>query len=232
MEFNYIVNPETGRKVSIYGKTGQRVLNNYFQAGGGIRSGSRIPPSQYCHNGGGIRSGSRIPPSQYCQKGGNKCKKYRKTKDPKCKEQAGCKWVVRQGCLEDYSPASSSLLKLKTPTKAKKSSPKKSSLQKLKKPTKAKKSSPKKSSLQKLKKPIKAKKTDCEMMKKDSKGKQRISARCYYDTYGANSIGDKCSPARAGGEGCLRLTKKGSPRWSKCNSGKTVDAQTPCQYRQ
>ena len=34
MEFNYIVNPKTGRKVSIYGKTGQKVLNNYMQAGG------------------------------------------------------------------------------------------------------------------------------------------------------------------------------------------------------
>ena len=28
-EFQYIVNPETGRKVSIHGKTGQKVLKNY-----------------------------------------------------------------------------------------------------------------------------------------------------------------------------------------------------------
>ena len=34
MEFNYIVNPETGRKVSIYGKTGRRVLKKYAQSGG------------------------------------------------------------------------------------------------------------------------------------------------------------------------------------------------------
>ena len=33
--WNKIVNPETGRKVSVYGKTGQRVLKNYlYQVGG------------------------------------------------------------------------------------------------------------------------------------------------------------------------------------------------------
>ena len=30
MLFNYIVNPESGRRVSIYGKTGKRVLGNYL----------------------------------------------------------------------------------------------------------------------------------------------------------------------------------------------------------
>jgi len=29
--FHYIVNPETGRKVSLFGKTGQKVLNNYIK---------------------------------------------------------------------------------------------------------------------------------------------------------------------------------------------------------
>ena len=29
MEFNNIINPETGKKVSIYGKTGKQVLYNY-----------------------------------------------------------------------------------------------------------------------------------------------------------------------------------------------------------
>jgi len=28
------------------------------------------------------------------------CKKYKKTKDPKCEEQDGCKWVVGLGCVE------------------------------------------------------------------------------------------------------------------------------------
>ena len=31
MEFNYITNPETGKSVSIYGKTGKKVLGNYVK---------------------------------------------------------------------------------------------------------------------------------------------------------------------------------------------------------
>ena len=31
MDFNYIYNPETGKKVSIYSKTGKKVLNNYVK---------------------------------------------------------------------------------------------------------------------------------------------------------------------------------------------------------
>ena len=125
MEFNYIINPETGKKVNINGKTGRKVLNNYVQAGSGIRSGSRIPSEQYYHTGGAIRGSSRFSSEQYCQNGGNKCKKYKKTKDPKCHIQEGCKWVVKKGCLED-----SSNYRLETPdlvsSKAKsKASPKK-----------------------------------------------------------------------------------------------------------
>ena len=29
------------------------------------------------------------------------CKKFRKTKDPKCDEQPGCRWEVGEGCIED-----------------------------------------------------------------------------------------------------------------------------------
>ena len=70
---------------------------------------------------------------------------------------------------------------------------------------------------------------DCEMIKSSKKG-DRISAKCYYDTFGKEStIGDKCSPAYSGGEGCLRLDKNGRPRWAKCND---TDAQTACRYSQ
>jgi len=31
----------------------------------------------------------------------NRCRKFRKTKDPKCKDQSGCKWVVGTGCIRD-----------------------------------------------------------------------------------------------------------------------------------
>jgi hypothetical protein len=70
MEYQYIVNPETGRRVNLFGKIGQRVIRNYISNmnGGMIRDGSRIPPEQY-QTGGMIRSRSRIPPEQY-QTGG------------------------------------------------------------------------------------------------------------------------------------------------------------------
>ena len=47
-KFEFIVNPETGRRVNVNGKIGRKVLNNYVnQLGGAIRAGSRIPSSQY-----------------------------------------------------------------------------------------------------------------------------------------------------------------------------------------
>ena len=33
------------------------------------------------------------------------CKKYRKTKDPKCNDQEGCHWVVKKGCLDNIVEA-------------------------------------------------------------------------------------------------------------------------------
>ena len=44
MEFNYIVNPESGKNVSIYSKTGKKVLRNYvkyLEKLGGKRNKSR-----------------------------------------------------------------------------------------------------------------------------------------------------------------------------------------------
>jgi hypothetical protein len=38
-------------------------------------------------------------PRQY-----SKCKKHKKTKDPKCNEQEGCKWETGKGCLEISTP--------------------------------------------------------------------------------------------------------------------------------
>ena len=31
------------------------------------------------------------------------CRKFRKTKDPKCNDQSGCKWVVGTGCIRSPS---------------------------------------------------------------------------------------------------------------------------------
>ena len=38
--------------------------------------------------------------SKYLQVSGKACSSYRKTKDPNCKDQDGCHWVVGTGCRE------------------------------------------------------------------------------------------------------------------------------------
>lgn len=41
--YQFIINPETGRKVNINGRLGKKIINNYLQAGGFIRAGIRMP---------------------------------------------------------------------------------------------------------------------------------------------------------------------------------------------
>lgn len=68
---------------------------------------------------------------------------------------------------------------------------------------------------------------ECNMYKIRKDGSRRLSARCYYDTHGASSVGDMCDGAWGGKPGCLRLTgKNGSPRFLKCQSG---DSHAPCK---
>ena len=44
MFYNTIVNPVTGRKVSVFNKLGQSIIKNYLnQSGGFIRGGIRMP---------------------------------------------------------------------------------------------------------------------------------------------------------------------------------------------
>ena len=49
MDYDRIVNPETGRQVSLYGPTGQRVINNYlsFYQSGGAKA-AKAPKSARC----------------------------------------------------------------------------------------------------------------------------------------------------------------------------------------
>ena len=72
--YSKIVNPDTGRKVSIYSSKGQSILKKYMQIGGFIRDNSRVPYDNYkntneiiqkTQDGGFIRGGVRIPPSNY-----------------------------------------------------------------------------------------------------------------------------------------------------------------------
>ena len=37
--YAYITNPETGRKVNLFGKSGQRIIRNYY-----IQAGGEVPP--------------------------------------------------------------------------------------------------------------------------------------------------------------------------------------------
>ena len=70
-----IRNPDTGRCVLKTGVIGKRVL--------AAQQAAKKPKS------------SRKPRAPK-----NKCKKYAKSKDPKCDEQEGCKWIVGTGCIE------------------------------------------------------------------------------------------------------------------------------------
>lgn len=72
--YSKIVNPDTGRKVSIYSSKGKSILKKYMQIGGFIRANSRLPYDNYqntdkiiekTQDGGFIRGGVRIPPSNY-----------------------------------------------------------------------------------------------------------------------------------------------------------------------
>ena len=86
--FNYIINPATKRKISIYGKTGKYVLKKYlFTLNGGT-----IQKIRKLHIKNKRKSSSPLPSPKYC-------KKFKKTVKPKCKYQKGCHWVTRKGCL-------------------------------------------------------------------------------------------------------------------------------------
>ena len=88
--YEYIVNPVSGRKVSVFNKLGQSIIKNYLnQSGGFIRGDIRMP---------GCDAYVSTHP---LQEGGGKCKKFRKTIKPKCNKQSGCQWVTKKGCLED-----------------------------------------------------------------------------------------------------------------------------------
>ena len=75
-----ICNPKTGRWVKRNGKIGRQILANQSPS-----------PSPYPSPPGS-------PGYQY-----KNCRKYRKTKDPKCKDQDGCEWVVGTGCIRSPS---------------------------------------------------------------------------------------------------------------------------------
>ena len=82
MEFNYIINPKTGRKISIYGGIGKNVLKNYITF---LRGGRRIESQK-----------KRI----------GRCNPWKKIKCPK---NFKCNYINRTTgwgfCINDYTKA-------------------------------------------------------------------------------------------------------------------------------
>jgi len=239
--YRKIVNPITGRKVNITGVIGRKILQNYlhklnrYTLKGGFPS--RMPNCRACKKVSSQEGGG-------CEKDSD-CSPYKDGRRKICSSKSGrCVLETGKAGKEELGRRGSTSSSKKTSPKKKKPSPKKK--QTSAKKTKVKKMIKKgktvhpkllKATHTRVPKNKAAKKAaaekrladDCEMIKSSKKG-DRISAKCYYDTFGKEStIGDKCSPAYSGGEGCLRVDKNGRPRWAKCND---TDAQTACRYSQ
>jgi len=79
--------------------------------------------------------------------GGAKCASYKKNKPPKCIDQPGCKWIVKQGCKSGATPAKKKATPAKkkaTPAKKKATPAKKKNTSKKKGNTSKKKGNPSK----------------------------------------------------------------------------------------
>ena len=119
--YKTILNPKTGKKVSIYGKVGQQVLKKYLQKGGFITGGSRIPQSQFSilpeptkQKGGFIAGGSRIPQSQFSvlpEPTKQTVKQTGGAKKCKCKGKCTCGAKKRKVKASKNVKSSGSLLK-------------------------------------------------------------------------------------------------------------------------
>lgn len=84
--YKKIVNPETGRKVNIFSKIGQKILNNYsYQMGGASLS---TTPTTVCETKGD------------CRGSGKKCRKKDKDCEYIPKTQASARGVDKWGCYQ------------------------------------------------------------------------------------------------------------------------------------
>ena len=84
--YQQIVNPETGRKVNIFSKLGQKILNNYiYQMGGASLS---TTPTTVCETKGD------------CRGSGKKCRKKDKGCEYIPKAQASASGVDKWGCYQ------------------------------------------------------------------------------------------------------------------------------------
>ena len=92
MDLKYIINPNTGRKVTVDGVIGNRILHRYLsQSGGFVRSNSRMPTCTiYSQSGGECAAVGKKNSST----GKRRCKKHPKS-DGKCILNPGTKRCKR-----------------------------------------------------------------------------------------------------------------------------------------
>lgn len=235
--FQYIVNPKTGRRVNVNGKLGRQILNNYVnQLGGFIRAGSRIPADQFLQAGGhngpcGVNAST------------GRCKKMSSWDNENCD--------LRNGrCVKKSSAAKKTVKKMVK--KGKTVHPKKLKAVGVRVTKKVARKSPAKKQEYKVvcegdrcrrirvtkpKKVVRKAMRSSKNVKSHGKtvktvttkahGKsQRLSAGEYYRNHGMDrTIGDRCNIRRDGEYKCLLTTKSGVARWAKkSKSGKGQEA--------
>ena len=212
--YNFIVNPETGRRVNVNGKIGRRVLNNYLnQLGGAIRAGSRIPSDQFLQAGGHDGPCGVNPSSGRCAKSASWDRVNCSIKNGRCVKNKSAKAVSKVQVKKMVKKGKTVHPKKLKEVGARVTKPKKAA----KKPRKAMSAS----------KDVKSHGKTVKTVTTKAHGKsQRLSAGEYYRNYGLdNALGDRCNIRRDGEYKCLLKTKSGVARWAKkSKSGKGQEA--------
>ena len=218
-DLQYIMNPVSNKKVSIYSKQGKNILNKYLSMIGG-------------HEGPCALNGK----TNRCKKskiGDNNCK----LEKGKCVKAKPAKAKPAKAKPTKAKPAKAKPTKAKPvkakPTKAKpaKAKPAKAKPTKAK-PTKAKpvKAKPKAKPVKVAKpkaKPVKVAKPIKTTTTKTYGKTKRLSARAYYDRHGKDGVlGDRCDVRKNAEYKCLLKRVNGSPYWAK--KSKTGKGQEDC----
>ena len=243
--YNFIVNPETGRRVNVNGKIGRRVLNNYLnQLGGAIRAGSRIPSDQFLQAGGHDGPCGVNPSSGRCAKSASWDRVNCSIKNGRCVKNKSAKAVSKVQVKKMVKKGKTVHPKKLKEVGARVTKPRKSAKKqeykvvcdgnkcrrvKVTKPKKAvrKVSAKKPRKAMSASKNVKSHGKTVKTVTTKAHGKsQRLSAGEYYRNHGMDrTIGDRCDIRRDGEYKCLLTTKSGVARWAKrSKSGKGQEA--------
>ena len=207
--YSKITNPETGRKVNIFGKKGQQILRNYISQLGGHNGPCAMSAKGRCAKASKADGKCEVSPTGRC----------RKAQSSKALAKAKVKKMVKKG--KTVHPK-----KLKATGVKKVSAPKKKTApKKARKPMRASKNvSPK----GKMVKKVKTKKHGTTA---------RLSAGEYYRTHGTDAaLGDRCDIRKNNEYKCLLKRSNGTAYWAKkSKSGKGQEAcgdwSSQCQER-